>query len=182
MLSNCLMLLAQTGSGPGANPAATAGVFAGFLTFLLIAMAIGVAVAIAICLLLYFPQKSVPPEYRAIEPPMVFLLIIPLFSLVWNFFVFQRVPESFRRAFAAHGRTDVGDCGRGIGLAYAITSCCTLIPCVGSIAALAALVLFIIFIVKIWGLKSDLMLVLANAGPVGSTPPPASFEPPNDAP
>ena len=43
-----------------------------------------------------------------------------LFNLVWVFIVFQRVPESYQRYFASVGRNDVGDCGKSIGLWYAI--------------------------------------------------------------
>ena len=68
---------------------------------------------------------------------------------------------------------DVGDAGRGMGLAYAICAACSIVPCVGIFAGLAALVLLIIFLVKIYGLKAQ---IGAPAGgfPVqpNQTPPP----------
>jgi hypothetical protein len=78
---------------------------------------------------------------------MVWLLMIPCFSLVWNFFVFQQLADSYKAYFASIGRTDVGDCGKGIGLGYAICA----IFC-----GPAALVLLIIYLVKVMDLKSQI--------------------------
>jgi hypothetical protein len=93
------------------------------------------------------------------EPGMVWLLMIPCFPLVWNFFVFQRIPESFASYFSAQGRTDVGDCGKQIGLWYAITAVGACIPLVGYIAGPASLVLLIISLVKLNELKNKISAV-----------------------
>lgn len=45
--------------------------------------------------------------------------MIPFFNLVWAFLVGTRVPDSIRAARQARGDT-VDDCGRGVGLAWAI--------------------------------------------------------------
>ncbi len=86
---------------------------------------------------------------------MVWLLLIPCFNIVWNFLVFPKVSESYSIYFAVQGRNDVGDAAGGIGLAYAISFACLLIPCVNYVAALAAFVLLIIYLVKITGLKNQ---------------------------
>src|SRR5689334_14549782 len=70
----------------------------------------GLIVTVVVCALLYNAQSAIPPEHRRIEPGMVWLLLIPLFGLIWNFFVFQRIPESYQSYFYSMGRTDVGDC------------------------------------------------------------------------
>jgi hypothetical protein len=83
------------------------------------------------------------------EPGLVWLLLIPVFNLVWIFFVVLKIPESYQSLFYSRGRTDVGDAGRGLGLAYAICAVvsmgCSIIPCIGGIPALATLVLLILF-------------------------------------
>ena len=100
--------------------------------------------------------KAVPSEYRVIEPGQIWLLLIPCFSMIWNFWVFQRVPQSFQNYFASRGRTDFGDCGGQIGIWYAITVVVGVIPFVACIAGPASFVLLIVFLVKIMSLKQQI--------------------------
>lgn len=164
-----LYLLAQTnGGGPtDAEVAAAAGAMAAAVF-----VAVGVIllvmfiINIVICAMLYSAQKRIPAEFQTLAPGLVWLLLIPLFNLVWNFLVFQKIPESYQRYFASQSRTDVGDCGRAIGLWYAITGAVSLIsgfiPCVGMAVPLASLVLLVLFLVKIMGLKGQ----VGGPGPV----------------
>jgi hypothetical protein len=121
-----------------------------------IALIIGFGIAIVICFLLSDALKRLPKEFRKMEPGMVWLLLIPCFNMVWNFFVFPKISESYSAYFAVQGRNDVGDAGGRLGLAYAICVPCGLIPCVGYVASLAALVLLIIYLVKITKLKNQI--------------------------
>lgn len=93
---------------------------------------------------------------------MVWLLLIPLFNLIWNFFVYQKLPDSYKSYFSSQGRTDVSDCGKGIGLAYAISAAACIVPCLNYLAVPAALVLLIIFLVKAMGLKNQIPEGLAS--------------------
>jgi len=140
-----------------------------FLTVIAIALAISLAIMIVICALLYNAQKAIPPEHRKIEPGLIWLLLIPLFNLIWNFQVFLKVPDSYKSHFDSRGRADVGDCGRGIGLWYSIAAACSIVPCVNYIAAPASLVLLIIFLVKMYGLKAQMSGGVSYA----AGPPPA---------
>src|SRR5947207_2203521 len=140
------------------TPGQTAAVVAAALTFGLILLAVGIAIHIVICALLYGCFTRIPPQFRKMEPGLVWLLLIPLVPLVWNFFVYQRLPESFQAYFGSVGRTDVGDCGRGIGMAYSICYIGALVPCINYVAGPAALVLLIIFLVKVIGLKNQIAL------------------------
>jgi len=126
-----------------------------WMTVFGVMICIGFAVAIVICFLLSDALKRLPPQFRKMEPGAVWLLLIPCFNIVWNFFVFPKVSESYSAYFAVQGRTDVGAAAGGIGLAYAICVVCSIIPCVGSLAGLASLVLLIIYLVKITGLKNQ---------------------------
>ncbi len=136
----------------GAHPAFP---LAAILIGLGVVVCVSIAIAIVVCFLISDALKRLPPSFRKMEPPMVWLLLIPCFSLVWNFLVFPKVSESYSAYFAAQGRTDVGDAGRGIGLAYAICVACSIIPCVGYVTGAASLVLLIIYLVKITGLKNQ---------------------------
>ena len=123
---------------------------------ILMGLVIGVAIQIIICVLLYMCFSRIPSEYRRLEPGLVFLILIPVFGLIWNFFVYLRMPESFQNYFAAQGRTDVGDCGHGIGLWYSICAAACIVPCVNYLAGPAAIVLLIIFLVKSFNLRGQI--------------------------
>lgn len=143
-------MLAQNNNAPDA--AAILAVVVGVL----ILLAISLAIAIVVCVLLYGCLNRVPPQFRKMDPGLVWLNLIPLFNFVWNFFVFQRIPESYQAYFNAQGRTDVGDCGKKIGMWYAICAACSLVPCVNYVAGPASLVLLIVFLVKVMGLKNQI--------------------------
>ncbi len=151
------------------DAAAAAGAVAALISILLITVVVMIAISVLICLLIYLPYKEVPVEHQRMTPGMVFLLLIPLFNIIWNFIVFQRIPESFQSYFNAQGRSDMGDCGRSVGMWYAICGVASLIPCVQYIAAPAALVLFIIFLVKIWGYKGQLAVTDQSVPPPAPT-------------
>ena len=104
------------------------GVFLGCACFVLV---IALAVQAFVCYLLSGCLKRIPEPYRQQQPGMVWLLMIPLVGIVWNFFVYPNLSRSYQAYFAAQGRTDVGDCGAGIGLAYCICAAVSLIPYLG---------------------------------------------------
>jgi hypothetical protein len=83
------------------------------------------------------------------EPGMVWLLLIPIFNLVWIFFVYIRLAKSFQNAYAAMGRNDQGDCGEKLALWYCISYVVCCLPPV-------TLVLLIMTLVKFAGLKNGL--------------------------
>ncbi len=120
---------------------------------------LALAVQAFVCWLLMRCYAAISPRHRRMEPGMTWLLLIPLFQLVWNFFVFLRLSDSLCDAFGERGESgSVGDCGRTLGLWYSICVACSWIPCVGTLTALAALVLLILYLVKVWDLKSRLEL------------------------
>ena len=127
------------------------------LAFILcIASVINYVVLCVIIIIISVALKAVPSEYRVMKPGQVWLLLIPCFSMIWNFWVFQRVPQSFQNYFASQGRTNFGDCGGQLGLWYAITVAASVIPCVNFIAGPASFVLLLIFLVKILELKQQI--------------------------
>ena len=115
-----------------------------------------IVVHVVICLLLQNCYKRIPQQFRKLEPALVWLLLIPCFSLVWNFFVFPRLSQSFKSYFDSIGRTDVGDCSGNIGLAYAICCAVSVIPYLGCLTGIASLVLLIMYLVKVNELKNQM--------------------------
>jgi hypothetical protein len=98
----------------------------------------------------------VPPQFRETEPWSAWLLLIPCFSLIWNFIFYPRCSRSLRNYFHTYNMTDVGDCGEQIGMIYAICIVCSAIPYIGALAGLASLVLWILYLVKMAELRKRL--------------------------
>jgi hypothetical protein len=116
-------------------------------------LAVSLGVLIFVLWLLSGFLKALPPQFRLMEPGMVWLMLIPFFNLVWMFFVYVRIAKSYQNYFRAQGRTDVGDCGEMLGLWYCICVCLSFIPCVNMFSGIASLVLMILYLVKLNGLK-----------------------------
>lgn len=134
---------------------------------LLLAIATGVllflrlAIGIVVCWLLYGAFERIPPRFRQMDSGLVWLLLIPCFSLVWNFFVFPKLARSFKAYFDSVGDATVGDCGEQLGLFYAIADACFLVPCLNHFAFVAALVLLIVYLIKVHELKQKIVAVAA---------------------
>ena len=112
------------------------------------------ALTIVVIFLVYTDFQRVPSAFRKLEPSLVWLLLIPCFNLVWNFYVFPRLADSFKAYFDSVGDTSVGNCGRDVGLGYAICTAASVIPFVGCLTGVVTLVLLILFLVKANELKN----------------------------
>ena len=81
---------------------------------------------------------------------MVWLLLIPLFNLVWNFFVVIGIANSLANEYVRRGRPSPEPSpGKSIGIAMSVCACCGVIPILGVLAGLAYLVLWVIYWAKI---------------------------------
>jgi hypothetical protein len=143
----------------------------GILLVVFAVFALVLVLQVFVCWLLSSTLTRVPAQFRKQEPGLVWLLLIPCVSLVWNFFVYPKVSQSLKAYFNSIGRNDVGDCAEGLGLAYSICVACSVVPFLNYLAGPAALVIVIIFLVKITSLKNEIPLEAAMAAP--SYPPPA---------
>ena len=84
------------------------------------------------------------------EPGMVWLNLIPLFSLVWMFITIIKISESLQKEYRDRGmRADDPEFGKMTGILYMVFS---IIGC-GPVG----LVFFILYWVKIAGFKNQLM-------------------------
>lgn len=148
LMWNGMNLLAQSGGGNGSG-----GVLV--LLFGLIVFVVSLAIGIGILWLIFDALSAVPEPYRKMTPGLVFLMLIPLFNLVWVFFVVNRVPASFKLYFEGIGRPQPGDYGQAMGLTAAICMVVSIVPFIGFIAGLVFLVCIILFLVKITALKQQ---------------------------
>lgn len=105
--------------------------------------------------LAYLVLKRIPVKSRTQKPEMAFLLMIPLFSLVWAFFVHPKIAESLKNYYDKNGNPQ-SDYGEKLALWFCITSACGLIPVIGFISAIASLVLGVMFYIKAIELSSKI--------------------------
>ncbi len=96
-------------------------------------------------------------ENRKMQPGQVWLCLIPLFGVIWQFFVVNGIADSLRLEFQQRNiKVDEERPGSGIGMAYCILECCSIIPFVGFLTSLPAFVCWIIYWVKISNYKATL--------------------------
>jgi hypothetical protein len=130
---------------------------------------VGLAVAVFYLLTLQKCLNRVSPANRAMNPPMVWLNLIPLFNLVWGFITVLKIAESLVKEAQVRG-LNMGDGGKMLGLAYLILGICGIIPVLGVLCSLGALVCWIMYWVKIAGYSNQLAAP-AIATPVASIAP-----------
>ncbi|SRR5215203_1959020 len=49
--------------------------------------------------------KAIQPHNRAMSPGQVWLQLIPIFGMIWQFFVVSKISDSLRRELAARNTT-----------------------------------------------------------------------------
>jgi hypothetical protein len=126
--------------------------------FFIVVVVFFLALNAAVCAILHGCFRRIPAEHRRLEPGLVWLLLIPCFGWIWNFFVYPRLAQSYQSYFRSIGKNDFGDCGAGLGWAYAGCALGLLIPfpLVPFGMGLAALVLLVLFLVKATQLKNQI--------------------------
>jgi hypothetical protein len=107
--------------------------------------------------------QEVKPENRKMDPAMVWLTLIPLFGLVWQFIIVGNIADSLKLEFSQRN-INVGEerPGYSIGLAYCILICCSIIPFLGILSSIAGFVCWIIYWVNIANFRSTLRQAKAN--------------------
>jgi hypothetical protein len=126
------------------------------LAVIAIAFLIGLVPQIFYLLTLQKALNRCAPGNRTMAPGLVWLTLIPLFSLIWNFFVVSALSRSLGNEFAARNIPADAQPGRSVGFTFAILAACGIVPLVGIIAALVGFVMWIVYWVKIAGYSSRL--------------------------
>lgn len=122
-----------------------------------VALCIGLIPAIFYLLTLQRTMDLVSPDLRRMSPGQVWLLLIPVFGVVWNFLMVGYIADSLaaelqRRNLPCEEQRP----GYPLGLAMCILGVCGIIPFVGGIASLVTMILWILYWVKIAGYKRQL--------------------------
>jgi hypothetical protein len=110
-------------------------------------------------------------ESRTLSPGLVWLLLIPVFDLVWSFIVVNAISKSLHNEFVRRNMTHVElEPGKGIGLAMSILAVISIIPLLGILTGIAFVICWILYWVKISEYSRMLQPTLEWSGP--PAPPP----------
>lgn len=94
--------------------------------------------------------KEIGPENRKMEAVQVWLSVIPIFGIIWQYIIVSRMADSLklelekRNIYSTEARPAFK-----IGIAYCILLSCMLIPFFGIISALGGVACWILYWVKI---------------------------------
>jgi hypothetical protein len=134
------------------SPTALYALISAYMAVFVVLLLIALGVRILYILTLQNTLKQVTPQNRKMEPGQAWLLLIPLFNIVWEFITVNNVSESVGNELRSRGVPDVPKPAYGVGLAYCILNICFFIP----FAPLAGLICFIVYWVKVSGYQSKL--------------------------
>jgi hypothetical protein len=128
-----------------------------WLLVLIVGVVIFLAIGILYLISLQNALTAISQENRKMSPGNVWLLLIPLFNIVWIFIVIEAIGTSFKNEYAKHGVFSDGKPTYNIGLAMAILQICSFIPLLGTLASLAGLVCWIVYWVKVNENKNEIL-------------------------
>lgn len=132
----------------------------GLTEIIFIAIVIGIVMLIPTIFYLITLKKTIKEvsvENRKINPNHVWLVLIPLFGLIWQFIMVKGVALSLQAEYKKRNISIIENKpGYTIGLAYCILFCCSIIPILGVLSGIGGLVCWIIYWVKIYNYKTDL--------------------------
>lgn len=107
-------------------------------------------------ILSFIALKRIPERHRKQKPAMCFLLMIPFFSMVWQFFVYPRISKSLQSYYCEQESRPPGDMGASLALWCCICTVLGLVPVLGLFAGIASLILMVMFFIKVYGLSRNL--------------------------
>jgi hypothetical protein len=97
------------------------------------------------------------PESRTASPGQVWLLLIPLFNIVWIFLLVGKISSSLRNEFLRRQiPLPEAEPGKTLGIAMAVLNLTSVIPLVGLVTGLAGFVCWILYWVKISGYSKQI--------------------------
>ena len=105
-----------------------------------------------VCYLISDALNALPAEHQKMSPGLVWLLLIPCFSIIWNFFVFLQVSQSYESFMRSKGRP-MDTSLQTLGIVYSVLAVLCVIPYLGSCISIFALVVLIIYLVKLSDMK-----------------------------
>lgn len=133
---------------------------AGAFVFLVIFLLIILVIYILYLLTLQNALKRVSVGNRTISPGNVWLMLIPIFNIIYAFILYPKISESLKNEFESRNNPQSGDYAKTLGIVNAaggpVNIIFQFIPFLGIFTSLAIFVIWIVYWVKISGLKNQL--------------------------
>lgn len=143
---------------------------------------IGIILAVYIPYLLNMQNMLKECNHKSLQgfnPSNVWLLLIPLFNIVYRFIIYIKISEILQREYSLRGNPKAGDYSKSLGLSLAILAAISAIPDIpapiingiSGLATLGTIVVFIIYWVKLAEYKNELKkLPKDSSGSISSNP------------
>jgi hypothetical protein len=128
--------------------------YSGGLILIMVGALALLALQIASCRSLVRSMDALPAQYRQQSPRNIWLLLLPLFSQGYCFFVYPRIARSFQAYFRDAGRTNVGDCGLKLAQTTSMLWASCVVPIIGYFTIFLAFGATWVFVLKIRALKA----------------------------
>jgi hypothetical protein len=138
--------------------------------FWLLIIPISIFVAVLYILTLQRAISRCAPQNRVASPESAWLLLIPVFNLIWQFILYPRISETLEREFRQRNLPIEPQPLRTLGLAVAILQVCWIIPLVHFFTGIAGLICLILYWVKISDYSNQLAAQSAGYAPAGYPP------------
>jgi len=92
---------------------------------------------------------AVDEEFRPIAPNMAWLELIPVFNLIWIFFLVVYLKQSYQKMWLAGRLLKETSVGYGFGLSFAICGVCGLVPGLNVLVLIPLLVFWILHWIQV---------------------------------
>ena len=146
-----------------------------FLFFLLVFLCVWIVIGIFYCLALQKALSRCSTQNRTLSPGLVWLLLIPIFNVVWHFVIVLNMAKSLHAEFVSRNIVEAQSPGLGIGLAISILQAVVVVlgwvPFLGELAGVALFICWVVYWVKIAGYSDKIASPYKPAElPVGAGP------------
>jgi len=126
------------------------------IVVILVVVAFGLVLPICYLVTLGRTLSAVSEQYRRMSPGLVWLNLIPIFSLGWHFYTVLMVRDSLVAEFNARGIPDRNNGGFVLGIATSVLFVACIIPGIGYLLVLPSLICWIIYWLKLSAYRSML--------------------------
>ena len=148
------------------DAAVAAGILGVGLAIFAFAALLGLLISAVIIWFVWDAYRVLPSTAQKLPANLLWLGLIPCLGIIMTLLMAILVPIAFKDAFAARGRTDLGDCGLVLGICWAAGMLGSFVPFIGFIFALGSLVCMVLLIIKLRQLKG----VWQSMGPAQAAP------------
>jgi hypothetical protein len=92
---------------------------------------------------------AIDEDIRPINPNMTWLELIPIFNLIWTFFLVTYLRQGYQKMWTSGRLSKETTAGYGFGLAFAICSVCGLIPGLNLLVLIPLVVFWILHWIQV---------------------------------